>query len=262
MSENNNNNAPILVAANTATDQVTALDISRRHQRENEIAAVEVLSHRRRKKLEELIKGRSEVLTKLHKRAEDFNTEIGKNIKSHALVLDLSKLDAAAVALNAIGIGNFAAGVTGLERNDKDEIVTYNTNLVRLGDNTKQEELDQIAETREIETGYRYHSSSSSSHEVVGDKIKVEVPFAEINGLVGNRDSLKETNEQIKTVQDELDQLNGELVTLPQFQQELKVHLAERQLGDTEEGQKILEAIDSKAFAGFENLLALPEGKS
>ena len=261
MSENNNNNAPILVAANTATDQVTALDISRRHQRENEIAAVEVLSHRRRKKLEELIKGRSEVLTKLQKRAEDFNTEIGKNIKSHALVLDLSKLDAAAVALNAIGIGNFAAGVTGLERNDKDEIVTYNTNLVRLGDNTKQEELDQIAETREIETGYRYHSSSSS-HEVVGDKIKVEVPFAEINGLVGNRDSLKETNEQIKTVQDELDQLNGELVTLPQFQQELKVHLAERQLGDTEEGQQILEAIDSKAYAGFENLLALPEGKS
>lgn len=263
MSESNipENVQIVPVAANPATDQVTALDINRRHQRENEIAAVEVLSHRRRKKLEELVKSRSETLTALQKRASQFGDNITEYVKAHVLKVDLTAFNNVATAMNTLKIGKFAAGVTAAARNDKEEQVTFTTRLVCLDPKTSEEELEEIKSTGEIEIGYRYHNSSPS-HTPIGEEVKVVVDFYDIANLVTHRDVLADTNKQIKNVQDELDQLNGELVTLPQFQQELKVHLAERQLAETSEGQDILSAINDQAYAGFENLLALPEAKS
>jgi len=56
------------------------------------------------------------------------------------------------------------------------------------------------------------------------------------------------------------DKLQGFLVSLPQFQTELKVRLAEHQLGESERGKTFLAAIEDKAVEGFGDLLALPAG--
>lgn len=248
MSESNNPVVPTILPVPTMpeTDKGYGLDLQRRFDREDQGAAIEVLTHRRRQSLEKAIKSRNKTLTDLRKLATEQGEAINTNVIEHIEKLEFDDYTNAAQALVDAGLGTYAAAVKTVNRNDKDSYVNYVVVVARLA-SIAEEERVVIKDTRQI--------ANYQTREYVGQQRDIVVPFKDIASLEDNRKKLADTNKKITKLTNELGELQDNLVSLPQFQTELKVHLAEAQLSESERGTKFLDVIEARATEGFEHLL-------
>jgi len=260
--ETNNTPATVYIPSMPASDGKQADEMQRRFDREDEGAAIEVLTHRRKGTINEIIKTKTKQLSAERSAASKLEKDINQAVVDHVAKLDIEGLQTAAAALNVAGIGFFAALVTSVKRDDDEKTVNYVTRVVRLKEED-EEKRDKIVDSKMLQLGdeadhYRYQSTSRQ--ELVGDKVEIEVSFDNIETMSQNLESLEAANKKIAAIESDLGQANDLMISLPTFQTELKVRLAEKQLSENARGQQFLAAIGDQADIGLQHLL--PAGKS